>query len=261
MIKLDDHVVRATLFPDNTSQVWQLPEELLQPGRIEAEVTWEFEREAEFMHLAQLKTLLDHCRIPARLSLPYLPYGRQDKAPDNTLTFALGSFASLLNHLEFTRVTVLDPHSNIANLLINNFVAEYPLIELGMFYEDVAAELVCYPDEGAFKKYVELYPYPWIRGDKIRNQQTGEITGYSLIGTPAAENVLIVDDICDGGRTFVLLAEELHRWGVTEISLFVTHGIFSKGLKPLHDAGIHRICTHKGEAVRADAQTVGYKPL
>ncbi len=40
---------------------------------------------------------------------------------------------------------------------------------------------------------------------------------------------LIVDDICDGGATFVALARRLREAGAIEVSLFVTHGIFSKG--------------------------------
>jgi ribose-phosphate pyrophosphokinase len=40
---------------------------------------------------------------------------------------------------------------------------------------------------------------------------------------------LIVDDICDGGATFVALARKLREAGAIEVSLFVTHGIFSKG--------------------------------
>jgi len=59
---------------------------------------------------------------------------------------------------------------------------------------------------------------------------------------------MIVDDICDGGATFILLAKELYAAGAKEVNLFVTHGIFSKGLIPLYEAGIKRIFTQDGEA-------------
>ncbi|RYF48025.1 MAG: phosphoribosyltransferase [Cytophagaceae bacterium] len=44
---------------------------------------------------------------------------------------------------------------------------------------------------------------------------------------------LIVDDICDGGGTFIGLAAELRKLNPERISLAVSHGIFSKGIDPL----------------------------
>ena len=46
-------------------------------------------------------------------------------------------------------------------------------------------------------------------------------------------NVLIVDDISDGGASFKFLAQKLKAEGFQKVGLFVTHGIFSKGLKVL----------------------------
>jgi ribose-phosphate pyrophosphokinase len=42
--------------------------------------------------------------------------------------------------------------------------------------------------------------------------------------------VLIVDDLCDGGGTFTAHASVLLAAGATAVDLYVTHGIFSKGL-------------------------------
>ena len=44
---------------------------------------------------------------------------------------------------------------------------------------------------------------------------------------------MIVDDICDGGQTFIELAKALEKQGAHQIFLYVTHGIFSKGLDTL----------------------------
>jgi ribose-phosphate pyrophosphokinase len=40
----------------------------------------------------------------------------------------------------------------------------------------------------------------------------------------------MVDDICDGGRTFIELAKELRGMGAEKVHLYVTHGFFTKGL-------------------------------
>ena len=61
---------------------------------------------------------------------------------------------------------------------------------------------------------------------------TGNITHTSVekikVNKP---RFIILDDICDGGRTFIELAKELRKvYGECYIALVVTHGIFSKGL-------------------------------
>ena len=52
---------------------------------------------------------------------------------------------------------------------------------------------------------------------------------------------MIVDDTCDGGRTFIELAKVLRARNAGKIELYVTHGIFSKGLKELSE---HFDCIH-----------------
>ena len=56
-----------------------------------------------------------------------------------------------------------------------------------------------------------------------------------------------MDDICDGGATFTLLGYALQAMGVTEIHLYVSHGLFTKGTQVLREAGIKRIFTKVGE--------------
>ena len=46
-------------------------------------------------------------------------------------------------------------------------------------------------------------------------------------------NCLIVDHICDGGGTFIGLAEELKKKNAGKLFLAVSHGIFNKGFDDL----------------------------
>lgn len=85
MIYLNDLPLEVTTFPDGTSQVWKITDFILKNKSVN--VTWEFTSEAEFMHLAQLKDLLDYYSVKARLHITYLPYARQDKPISNTTTF------------------------------------------------------------------------------------------------------------------------------------------------------------------------------
>lgn len=251
MIYLNDDPVKVTLFPDRTSQVWKLDESHL--NQEQAIIRWEFTHEGEIMQLAQLKNLLDLHVPKVNLHIEYLPYARQDKWIANNTTFALYTFANILNSLEFDEVTIVDPHSIEAILAINKAKAVYPHIPLFKAWELTRSDLVCYPDKGARTKYTEIYKnYPFIYGEKVRDQATGHITNYDLFLSENIEGkrLLIIDDICDGGKTFELLADQVLSLGVEEVNLFVTHGIFSKGLIPLRNAGIKRIFTNKGEAMR-----------
>lgn len=244
MISINNSEVNPTIFPDNTSQIWKISELLLQTNPL---ITWEFTHEGEFMQLAQLKHLFDSRGRECDLVLKYLPYGRQDKDVSNDTTFALHTFAKLLNALEFRAITIIDPHSDVALKVINRSYAVYPADELHRVIKLTKAEMVCYPDKGAQNKYTKIYNYDFIYGKKVRDQATGNITNYEVVGFCKGRRVLIVDDICDGGATFRLLARDLLTAGAKEVNLFVTHGIFSKGLKPLKEAGISRIFTKDGE--------------
>jgi ribose-phosphate pyrophosphokinase len=252
MIYLNGQPLSVTMFPDNTSQVWKLPENLLPPktdkliGRY-AEVTWTFSSEGEFLQLAQLKDLLDEHEINTSLVLTYLPYGRQDKEVSNEATFALRTFAKLLNSLNFQGVTIVDPHSKVALDLIENSDAVYPTGEVYHIIKEVEADILCYPDKGARSKYQFIYDFPSMYGEKVRDQSSGQITSYQIVGDPTGKNVLIVDDICDGGATFKLLAKDLLAAGAKSVVLFVTHGIFSKGTRTLFESGIQRVFTKDGE--------------
>jgi len=256
MIKLNGSSINVTMFPDNTSQVWKLPEQLLNKTNY-VYVTWEFSHEGEFMHLAQLKMLLDKYNFRSDLSIKYLPYARQDKPISNDTTFALYAFARLLNTLEFSRVYLQDPHSKVAERMINNSVVDYYEKEIKQTFDLTNSDIMCYPDSGARNKYSILFPYiTAIYGEKDRNPLTGWIEKYNLKGDPKGKSVLIVDDICDGGMTFILLTKELLKAGAKEVNLYVTHGIFSKGLGCLKESGINRIFTADGECSEVQEKIV-----
>lgn len=258
MIYLNDTIVKPTLFPDNTSQIWKIPEDLIKKYNI---IKWEFHTEGEFLQVAQLKNLLDSMVTVTGLVLTYLPYGRQDKEISNSSTFALRTFADLLNSLNFDAIVINDPHSSIALDLIKFSVAKYPTDIVNKVKELTKTTILCYPDKGALDKYKTKLLYPNIYGEKVRDQLTGNITKYDLIGSPEAQNILIVDDICDGGMTFILLAKELLKAGAKEVNLFVSHGIFSKGIKVLKEAGIKRVFTTDGEVVSETPNGFTYRRL
>ena len=85
--------------------------------------------------------------------------------------------------------------------------------------------LLCYPDEGAAKRYSELMEAEYIFGIKHRNWRTGKIERLELTDSwkVIGQNVLIVDDICSRGGTFTYTAKALKEAGAKEIFLYVSH--------------------------------------
>lgn len=248
MFTINDINIKPTIFPDRTSQIWKLPESLFLLQTIN--INWYFDSEGELIHLAQIVDLFRSTgpRV-INLYIDYLPYARQDKPVSNNTTFALHSFMKLLSTLELDKVTVLDPHSDVWQRYgkfekRHNDSFEYIKNTIKLCNPDA----VCYPDAGARIRY-DWYGLisDRISAEKIRNQRTGELSDCKIYGDVLNKSILIIDDICDGGKTFINLAQELKAKGAKEINLYVTHGIFSNGLGILFQNEIKRIFTKNGE--------------
>jgi ribose-phosphate pyrophosphokinase len=171
--------------------------------------------------------------IKIRLICPYLPYARQDRVCASGESLALKVMCDIINGLDFTTVTVWDVHSDVALALLNN-VFNVPQKAFVSRVKWTNTVLVA-PDAGAIKKTLETAKelgLPMVRADKIRSVEDGSITGTSVYSEHIGDkDFLIVDDICDGGRTFIELAKVLRPLTNGKIYLYVTHGIFSKGLE------------------------------
>lgn len=171
--------------------------------------------------------------------IPYMPYSRADRVIGNGGGDAVGIkvIADILQYCGFQTVITLDPHSDVTTALIPNIVAvkPYKLIEKALNNRDPRVCSFIAPDSGAEKKvydYCKKFGANFIRASKKRNPQTGEIKYIDILDNiPEHHFVYVIDDICDGGRTFVELAKHLSPDCLPE--LIVTHGIFSKGFKEL----------------------------
>lgn len=238
MITVNGHKITPTIFPDKTSQVWKLP-----PLPQICKVIWEFEEEREIIDLLSVYNLLENLDKSITIQIPYLPYARQDKEISNETTFNLTVFEQILSLINCPIYT-LDCHGRVPEG-VSSFIPAYAMSSALI---ETQATKVVFPDAGAMARYEgKAGAYRKIICQKIRNQSTGEIDGMTYTGDHQIGDVLlIIDDICDGGRTFIEIAKLLAP-EVKEIHLYVTHGIFSKGLAPLREAGIKRIFTHKGE--------------
>lgn len=183
--------------------------------------------------------------VDIHLFMPYLPYARQDRVCNQGESLSVKVIADLINSLEFNLVVCYDLHSDVSGALINrlqmiSLVECVTQIGLDKIIEDEKMILVA-PDAGAYKKVSKLNSTLnngyMVTASKIRDTKTGVITGTTtdinvndtwLVG----KKFLIVDDICDGGRTFTELAKVIKDTvPAAEVYLYVTHCLATKGYK------------------------------
>ena len=104
------------------------------------------------------------------------------------------------------------------------------------------------PDAGALKKIDAVARATGVSEyailSKKRDVASGNLTGFALVaGDVRGRVLLIVDDLCDAGGTFIGSAQVLRDAGAHSVSLYVTHGIFSKGVEHLLSNGVDAIYT------------------
>lgn len=172
-----------------------------------------------------------------RLICPYLPYARQDRvcAPGESLSLKV--CCDFINSLNFSTIEVWDVHSDVALALLNR-VHNLPQSTKACGISFDENHVLVAPDAGSLKKISDLAKITGkhlVRADKVRDVNNGAITQTIVYSEHIGKrNFLIVDDICDGGRTFIELAKVLRPLTDGKIYLYVTHGIFSKGLSPFY---------------------------
>lgn len=186
------------------------------------------------------------------LHIPYFPYGRQDRVCNQGESLSVKVMADLINNLKCDRVVIVDPHSEVTPALLNNcqVITQADIISQSNFKDELVKDnwVLISPDSGAEKKTLAVAKRIGIKdvfcSQKIRDTQTGKILATTFHHDVKGRKVLILDDICDGGKTFVELGKLLQQKEASVICLYITHGIFSKGLTPLRPYFNHIYCHH-----------------
>lgn len=215
-------------------------------------IVFDFQKNEEII---ELLLIADAIRGKGRkletLTLFYMPFGRQDRRAVEGDCFSLKVFADLINQIGFRKVYINDPHSDVTTALIDNCtVITQTNLFYHIFHNKRNFNLIC-PDGGALKKIYQLAdlvrPSNIIQCSKKRDVQNGNITGVQVFSYDLeGRDCYIVDDICDGGRTFIEIAKELKKINCGKIILLVSHGLFTKGLE-VFDGLIDEIYTGKGK--------------
>lgn len=172
------------------------------------------------------------------LELPYIPYARQDRAVNAGEPNSLKVIGKMINGMGFSIVHSLDPHSTVADAAIDNLFTANQHDIFGNVHPNWSHIHIVAPDAGATKKCEEFAKAVGAAGvitcAKERDKKTGQVIGMKVLDeVPGDSHLFVLDDICDGGRTFIEVAKALDTavdGGVWHLELAVTHGLFTKGV-------------------------------
>jgi ribose-phosphate pyrophosphokinase len=194
-------------------------------------VDFRFETNADLFELLILKKYLDDtCKKSKGLFIAYMPYSRMDRVSE-AYAFTLKFVADFINSLNFDKVLIGEPHSDVTPALINrSLVSHYikyllPIAEREIGF-DPAVDYIYWPDVTAEKRYSKITSNPnQIIGMKERDFKTGKITGLKTYGEikGVKPKVIMVDDLCSRGGTFIMGARMLKEQGAGDIYLVVGH--------------------------------------
>ena len=231
-------------------------------------------------------SLVDYIRSLSRdvyivLDIPYFPAARADRdqffdtisGKVQRYSFGLKVYSEIIGNLPVDEIRVLDPHSSVLEALLATkhkkivvtrmYEIIFNLIEYiqesyftDEFLKDSTLLLIA-PDNGASKKVLECVAVLKMHGiecehtyaTKVRSPD-GKIIEHRL-NNPNIESdkilCLVLDDICDGGATFIGLANLLDETFVgKEIRkvLYTSHGLYTKGTNHLMEKYHNLICSN-----------------
>lgn len=207
--------------------------------------------------------------LSIKLYIPYLLGARSDRQfQEGGTSYLVDVVAPILNSLNFKEIEVLDIHSDVAAACIPSLrsTMNKGLVRstIDILYgrdnrisEDPNFVLIS-PDSGATKKMYTLAKLLEFKGSIVtcsKNRGTDGKLSHTAVPIYQEHNnkdCIIIDDICDGGATFVNIAKEIKKGAFKgKLYLIVTHGIFSKGYAELLNYFDAIYCTNSYSDFRA----------
>lgn len=195
----------------------------------------QYGKDSDIFLAAQAVDALDNLGVPKEnieLIISYLPYSRQDRVCHPGEGFSLNILMKFLETLG-VNVTTYDIHSE-AILEKYKFVSNVHQSDFTMYLP--MHDFLIAPDAGAELKAKATAAWHELELVCLKKQRIGSNIVYMDHEFDTIQgDVCVVDDLADGGGTFLALAEMLKRTqpNIKSLSLYVTHGFFTAGIDKL----------------------------
>jgi ribose-phosphate pyrophosphokinase len=233
-------------FPDGQQDI-VITEETILEGH-DVQIVSRFNSFQDLELIACTKAALTRLGVDfVSLFIPYLLGARSDREfQEGGTSYLVDIIGPFLNVLKFNRVVVMDVHSDVASACIHrmmniNNTGFVDSVLNGLYSGKTEDYYLVSPDAGSFKKLHKLADKIDYNKEIIICSKTRAVDGkLSNVIVPidlkhSNSDLIIIDDICDGGATFLNIAKEIKKAGTHKgkLYLIVTHGIFSKGFSEL----------------------------
>lgn len=253
---------KISKFPDHQQDVWITPaiKDIAIQNHRKIIIQAHFNSWLDLELIACAKASLNEMGCTeVHLYIPYFLGARSDrKFSDGGTWYLKDVVCPIINGLNFTTVEVLDPHSDVLGNLIKNIkiIKNYSYVEkfIKSIYDNNIEHItnnscIISPDAGAEKKIYDVsekikYPGQVFSCYKVRNKEGRVEKTIVTQDDFKGLDCFIVDDICDGGRTFIELSKELKKRNCGNVYLIISHGIFSKGYDILREHFTKVFCTN-----------------
>ena len=240
MLYLNDNEVKFIILPNQEKRL-DLPLEFIN-NLHENIVLWTYETDASIFELLLFDEVMAKLGHRYKLVIGYMPYSRMDRVHEANTAFSLKVIVQLLSEQTsaLEEVFVLDPHSPETLNKFKEFgmkvqEIDYSLADEVMEFANVNLDetWIVFPDKGAANRY-NYYKYPnVIICEKTRNFATGaiesvkiETSSNTFITKEMKPNLIVIDDLCSYGGTFVKVLEAIEKHpdiNFDEAWLIVTH--------------------------------------
>ena len=240
MLYLNDNEVKFIILPNQEKRL-DLPLEFIN-NLHENIVLWTYETDASIFELLLFDEVMAKLEHRYKLVIGYMPYSRMDRVHEVNTAFSLKVIVQLLSEQTsaLEEVFVLDPHSPETLNKFKEFgmkvqEIDYSLADEVMEFANVNLDetWIVFPDKGAANRY-DYYKYPnVIICEKTRNFATGaienvkvETSSNTFITKEMKPNLIVIDDLCSYGGTFVKVLEAIEKHpdiNFDEAWLIVTH--------------------------------------
>ena len=198
----------------------------------------------EIFVMLQAADILNRHGVVFDLYISYLMSMRMDRVMDFNRPFSLRIAANMIKNCGARNKYVLEPHSDktLEELGAKQWITQFDCLRDSTikFRVDSTNKLgLIFPDAGAKKRY-SISSNNVVCFTKKRDLSTGKIielvpeTNTDFDTLRSCNDFLLIDDLCDGGGTFVGIANKVKKINKdAKLSIFVTHLVNNTGLDNL----------------------------
>lgn len=212
----------------------------------EVDIVCRIRNAEELFILMQISDILNRQGVIVnKMTITYLMGSRYDRVISWQDSYSLEIVSKVIKSFHPLSICTVDQHSIVTEHLLNSYstLSQFEVVN-SMIYDQ--GMTICFPDKGAYNRYNYAYgnikvgeltedTEAVILCNKVRDAQTGALTGFEIDkiegeykeGAP----ICVVDDLCDGGGTFIGVINELRKLNPGKIVLVVTHAIQEEGIK------------------------------